>query len=416
MSALRRALIFDEDEAFADDLADILAEAGYEVFRARDRQTARRILAEKRILVVLLGVNHSREDALDELRRIKADFPCAEVVLLNNHGQFRAAFDAMSLGAFDFLVKSQNLGAFVPVVDKALAQASASYRRKLPGGLSCPRPHGAPAEVVGISPEARKLQTLIAKIAPTDASVLVSGETGVGKELAARLIHRLSRRAAGPFIPINCGAIPENLLENELFGHVRGAFTDSGQTKPGLLEEADNGTLFLDEVTELSPALQAKLLRMLETGGFRRLGDNKERHVDVRVVAAANRNLAEEMRSGRMRIDFYYRLAVILVDIPPLRRRREDIPLLVDHFFQLHACAQKTAPKKISRGAMQMLAEYDWPGNVREVRNVVERLAVLSDGETIAPADVEAVLDPVAPAAGVPVAERIGAAGALRRA
>jgi len=247
--------------------------------------------------------------------------------------------------------------------------------------------------MVGTSAAIRNVQARIIRIAPNDSPVMISGETGVGKELAARMIHRLSRRYAGPFIPINCGAIPEALLENELFGHAKGAFTDSGQTKPGLLEEADGGTLFLDEVSELTPALQAKLLRVLEAGTFRRLGDNTERHIDVRFIAAGNRDLKEEIKARRMRADFYYRLAVLVINIPPLRKRREDIPLMVEHFFKVHLAANKGDGKKISTSAMRMLMEYDWPGNVRETRNVVERLAILADDNIITPADIINIVD-----------------------
>ena len=389
---IRRALILDVDDAFSGDLAEVLTDANYEVFRARDRATAQRILTEKKVLALLLGMSPSREDSLEDLRWVKLHFPCVEVVVFNNRDHFRAAFDTMNLGAFDFLVKSANMLEFIPVIDKALDKSTENFRSKLSSACA-PRLTAPATEMVGSSAAIQNVQARISKIAPSDAPVMISGETGVGKELAARMIHRLSRRSSGPFVPINCGAIPESLLENELFGHAKGAFTDSGQVKLGLLEEADGGTLFLDEVSELTPALQAKLLRVLEAGTFRRLGDNKERHIDVRFIAAGNRDLKEEMNSKRMRADFYYRLAVLLIDIPPLRKRRDDIPLLVEHFFTLHLSAHKVSGKKISTSAMRMLMEYDWPGNVRETRNVVERLAILADDKIITPADIINIVD-----------------------
>jgi DNA-binding NtrC family response regulator len=390
MPAIPRLLILDDDDAFANNLEATLAKWNYEVFRARSAPIARPILREKEILVVLLGMNQSKEETMETLRWIKLDYPHVEAIILAQRGHFGAAFKAMSLRAYDFLIKSPNMEELAPVIDQAYCRAGSHLRKKYLRGpaSSVAKPKDPGIEMVGQSSEIKQVLNFIGRIGPTDSTVLITGETGVGKELVARQIHYYSRRQSGPFIPVNCGAIPEALLENELFGHAKGAFTDSVQVKPGLLDEADGGTLFLDEVSEMSLALQAKLLRVLETRMFRALGDTKERHADIRIVAASNRDMAEEVKKGRFRADFYYRLAVILVEIPALRKRREDIPLLVDHFLGHYSRAQKMPKKKASPSAMQLLLEYDWPGNVREVKNVMERLSILCDGEGITPGDV----------------------------
>ncbi|MCB4756623.1 MAG: sigma-54 dependent transcriptional regulator [Elusimicrobia bacterium] len=388
MPAIPRLLILDDEEHFADELAGTLAKWNYEVFRARHRQAAVPILTEMEILVVLLGMNQSKEETMEDLRWIKTRYPHIEVIILAQRGHFGAAFKAMSLRAYDFLIKSPNMEELASVIDQAYCRAGGHVRKKLMAAPVPPRPMTRGIAMVGRSPEISKVLSFITKIAPADSNVLITGETGVGKELAARLIHQHSRRAGGPFVPVNCGAIPESLLENELFGHAKGAFTDSIQVKPGLLEEAEGGTLFLDEISEMGPAPQAKLLRVLETRTFRRLGDTKERMVDIRIVTAANRDLEAEIKANRFRADLYYRLAVILVDIPALRKRREDIPLLVEHFLKYFTALHGISEKKPSPSAMQILLEYDWPGNVRETKNVMERLAILCENNVITPADV----------------------------
>lgn len=387
-----RLLILDDDEPFARDLSGTLGDLGYRVFRARNRADGTKILMAEKILVVLLGMNRSKETAFEELSRIKTRFPGIEVIIFAQRGQFKSAFQAMSEDAFDFLVKSQNIAEYIPSIDKACARAEKCFRTKNARGEAWARFGSNFSGMVGESRQIKKVLDLISKVAPSDISVLLLGETGTGKELAARLIHQNSRRRNGPLVVINCGAIPEALLENELFGHAKGAFTDSISLKHGLLEEADGGTLFLDEVGELPLSLQVKLLRVLETGTFRRLGENKELHINIRIVSAANTSLTEEIARRRFRADLYYRLAVMPLCIPPLRERRDDIPLLAKHFLRDCEGAAGKASRKFSKSALRVLSEYDWPGNVREVKNLVQRAAVLSAEETLTGADVSSAL------------------------
>ncbi|MBI4669847.1 MAG: sigma-54-dependent Fis family transcriptional regulator, partial [Elusimicrobia bacterium] len=408
MSEYPRLLIIDDDETFANDLVESLSELEYKVLTARDRLAGARILAQKKVPVVLLGMNQSKEATLEDLRWIKEHFPLVEVIVFAQRGQFRTAFSAMSLNAYDFLVKSPNIAEFVPIIDQAYRKAHDHYRRKTSRGQAWSKIKPEFSEMLGVSPQIQMVLDLITKVAPTNSSVILLGETGVGKEMAARLIHQNSRRRDTGFVAINCGAIPENLLESELFGHAKGAFTDAVSLKEGLIEESNRGTLFLDEVSELGLALQVKLLRMVETGVFRRLGENKERHADLRIVCAANCDLIEAVKSGRFRADLYYRLAVVTISIPPLRSRRDDIPLLAEHFLRQCEPPQKGAQKGLSSGAIQMLVEYDWPGSVREVKNVMEKLVVLSEGKIVTARDVANAI----PGLEAPVPEGHNAAGA----
>lgn len=388
MTETPEILILDEDEPFVQLLTECLLDCGYRVFAAPEIQTGIRIITEKRVPVVLLGMNQSKERALEHLRSLKSRFPYIEVIVFARRGNFRAAFSAMSMNAFDLLLKSNEVEEFVPIIDQAYWKARENLKGKF-SSLGVPGDgHRVGTKMIGKSAQTQRTLKLIHKVAPADSSVLLTGETGVGKELAARLIHENSQRKDGPFVPLNCGAIPEALLENELFGHAKGAFTDSVQLKRGLLEEANRGTLFLDEVSELSPVLQVKLLRVLEDGTFRRLGDNKEIMVDFRVISASNRNLAEEMKSGRFRHDLFYRLGVVPIQIQPLRNRREDISLLVEYFLKRFSQTRNSAVKKISLTAMQILEKQEWPGNVRQLRNVIERLTILSDSRMIGISDV----------------------------
>jgi transcriptional regulator with PAS, ATPase and Fis domain len=246
-------------------------------------------------------------------------------------------------------------------------------------------------QIISAHPKIKLILATADKIAKSDAPVLILGETGTGKELIAHLIHKKSLRQDSKFIAVNCGAIPETLLENELFGHEKGAFTGATARKRGLLEEANNGTIFFDEIAELSPALQAKLLRVIETGKFRRLGSNEEIRVNFRIISATNKNLYLEVQKNRFRADLHYRIAVITILLPPLRERKDDIPLLVDHFLNITNRYNKTKIKKISKSALKMLMEYNWPGNIRELKNCIERLAILCESEIITPKDIAIV-------------------------
>ncbi|MBI4833494.1 MAG: sigma-54-dependent Fis family transcriptional regulator [Planctomycetes bacterium] len=389
MNEQPKVLIIDDDEPFVDSLTINLAEANYQVFSTPNLSAGLKDLTEKKILVVLVSANQDEGESLETLKSLKIYLPFVEVIILARKGNFKIACRAMSLGAHNFLVKSSNSEEFISVIGSAYRKANRNYKKEIEkndGKWSVIKPSAT--EFIGQSTAIKGIQNVVSKVAPTNASVLISGETGVGKELVARMVHQNSKRSQAPFIPINCGAIPENLLENELFGHTKGAFTDSVNSKLGLLEEANKGTLFLDEVTELSATLQVKLLRVIETGTFRRLGDNQERWVDVRIVSATNRNIADEVKSGRFRSDFYYRLAVMNIQVYPLRMRPDDIMLLVGHFSGLYEKNNGQKRKPFSPSAIQMLLEYDWPGNIRELKNFVERVHILSENETITPADV----------------------------
>lgn len=393
MSERARLLIIDTDNTFASNLSCDLTETGYEIFTALSLDTGVKILIEKKILVVLLGMNQATEETLEALKSLKIYLPFIEVIILAQKGNFKLACRAMTVGAHDFLVKSPHVDEIIPVINRAYKQASKNHKKKsLQGEESWPVIKSSSPEFIGQSTAVKDVLHLINKIAPTNAPVLIMGETGVGKELVAHFIHQNSPRHKLPFIPINCGAIPETLLENELFGHTKGAFTDSVNTKQGLLEMVNGGTLFLDEVTELSPQLQVKLLRVIETGTFRRLGDNQERWVDFRIVSATNRKIDSEIKTGRFRSDFYYRLAVMTIHIHPLRMRQSDIPLLLEHFLKLCTKSNGGVQKRFSPSALQMLLEYDWPGNVREIKNFAERVYILSENEIITPADVASSL------------------------
>jgi DNA-binding NtrC family response regulator len=393
MLSTRRLLIIDNEQVFANSIANGLNEANYEIFTASRFDTGIKTLVEKQILVVLVSLNQDSEEALETLKSLKIYLPFIEVIIFAQKGNFKIACRAMSLGAYDFLIKSPNVDEVVSTVNRAYKDASKSYQKKSSSGENIwPEPKNDSPEIIGQSSVINNVLNLVKKVAPTNSSALIIGETGVGKELVARLIHQNSPRSNAPFIPINCGAIPETLLENELFGHAKGAFTDSISVKPGLLEEADGGTLFLDEVTELTPKLQVKLLRVIESGTFRRLGDNQERSVNLRIVSATNRNIDTEIKKNRLRSDFYYRLAVMVIHVYPLRARKDDISLLIEHFMKAHKGAKEPIKKQFSHSAMQMLLEYEWPGNIREIKNFIERIIILSENEVITPADVASAL------------------------
>ena len=382
-------LIIDDDKVFLRDTLENLTESGYKIFTAPTVEDGLPILTEEKILVTLLGLNQNQDDIFHHLKQFKTDFPFLKVIIMAQKGNFKVACRAMTLGAYDFLVKSPNMGELIPIIDRAHRQARRSakkkaflsFRRRSSESPSLP-------EFIGQSTAIKSVFHLVNKVAPTNTFVLIGGETGVGKELVAHQIHHDSSRSRDPFITVNCGAVPENLLENEFFGHAKGAFTDSVSVKRGLFEEANGGTLFLDEVAELNPTLQVKLLRVIETGTFRRLGDNQERRVDFRIISATNRNMADEIKSGRLRSDFYYRLAVLTINIQPLRFRKDDISLLIEHFLKSYKKTYKGSLKKFSSSAMQMILEHDWPGNVRELKNFIERVSILSENEMITPADV----------------------------
>jgi two-component system nitrogen regulation response regulator NtrX len=330
-------------------------------------------------------------EALEEIRRAQADTP---VVMISGHGTIETAVKATKLGAYDFIEKPLSLEKTLLIVERALERSrlereNRELRARLDRGY----------EIVGRSAAIEQLRRLIARAAPSTGRVLIHGENGSGKELVARAIHNLSARRDGPFVEVNCAAIPEDLIESELFGHERGAFTGAVARRRGRFELADGGTLFLDEIGDMSLKTQAKVLRVLEEQAFERVGGKDTIRVDVRVLAASNQQLTEQIAHGRFREDLYYRLAVVPVEVPPLRDRREDIPLLVDHFMRVFAAENGKRRRTISVEALAYFLSYEWPGNVRELRNMVERLIIMAPHDVIGPEDLPPPLRPKEPGA-----------------
>jgi two-component system response regulator PilR (NtrC family) len=385
-----RLLIVDDEESLLDFLSLLFLQEGYAVETAWSVEGARRELARQSFDVVLCDVTMPDGSGLDLLREIKATEPSPPVVMMTAYTSTKTAIDAMKLGAADYVSKPFDVEELKIVVQKALESAELSrenvyLRRELEQKYTF-------NNIIGKSPRMQAVFSLIERMARTNSTVLVNGESGTGKELIARAIHYSSPRANRRFLSINCGALPEALLESELFGHERGAFTGAVREKKGLFQEADRGTLFLDEIGEMVPSMQVKLLRALQEKVVRKVGGTEEEQVDVRIIAATHQDLEARIASGEFREDLYYRINVLPIHLPPLRQRREDIPLLVDFFLQKYCKQMDLPPKQISVEAMQMLESYDWPGNVRELENLIERALALSHAETITTRDLPAFL------------------------
>ncbi|MCK6526151.1 sigma-54 dependent transcriptional regulator [Myxococcota bacterium] len=377
--AIRRVLVVDDEENIRHLLLVILKRAGYEAEAVPDGEVALRRLEDGDFGVVLSDIRMPRMDGLSFLKEVRRRGLGAYVVMMSAYGSTDVAIEAMKCGAYDYFGKPFKADEVVLTLRKVeererLCRENERLRDEL-------RRERGDDEIVGRSEGMRRILDTVRKVAPYKTTVLVTGESGTGKELIARALHRHSDRAGGPLIPINCGAIPENLLESELFGHSRGAFTGAVRAHKGLFEEADRGTLFLDEVAELPLNLQVKLLRVIEDEQVRKVGDTRLVGVDVRLVAATSRDLQEMVDAGRFREDLFYRLNVLHLRVPPLRDRREDIPLLAEHFLAHYAARTGRGVRRIGADAMRLLARYDWPGNVRELENTVERAVILCEGE-----------------------------------
>jgi DNA-binding NtrC family response regulator len=371
-----KILVVDDEERFARMVGAHLADAGHETTVVTSGTAALKALAQDRFDAVLTDLKMVPVGGLEVLDAVKARDAETEVVLLTAYGAVETAVAAIKRGAYDFLQKPASLDEVVLLMARIeekqrLKQENLALKQELAGARQR-------SEMAGESAALNKVRELAAKVAPSDASVLILGESGVGKELVARLIHRLSPRAARPFLTVHAAALPETLLESELFGYEKGAFTGANERKPGRLELAAGGSLFLDEIGEITPALQVKLLRFMQEKTFTHLGGSETIRVDARIVAATNRDLAEEIRAGRFREDLYYRLAVFPIHVPALRERRGDIPVLARHILQ--RLGVKAEP---SQAVLELLADYDWPGNVRELENVLERAVILSGGQEI---------------------------------
>jgi DNA-binding NtrC family response regulator len=382
-----RLLVVDDEEELMKALCESLIEEGFEAAGYSDAAAGLDALRTGDFDLLLTDLMMPDTDGIQLLRQALAVDANLVGIIMTGQGTIQTAVEAMKSGAFDYILKPFRLQQVVPILDRAmevrrLRMENVRLRQFVERlTFESPRYH-----IVGESPAIRKVLQLIEKVAGAEATVLVRGESGTGKELVARAIHGNSPRKDKPLVTVNCATLQESLLESELFGHERGSFTGADRAKPGLFEVAEGGTLFIDEVAEMSPALQAKLLRMLEDRRYRRVGSTQERLADVRVVAATNKPLEEEQKAGRFREDLFFRLNVLAITLPPLRERRDDIPLLIQHFLKNRQLGK--APMTVEPTAMAALLRYNWPGNIRELANVLERAQILAEGTTVTTDDL----------------------------
>lgn len=377
-------LIIDDEKAIRNVLKDILSNEGFTVEEATDGEEGLKKFTSGSYDVVLCDIKMPKVDGLEFLQKVIDSQSEVPVIMISGHGNIETAVDAVKKGAFDYISKPPDLNRLLITIRNALDKTVLVKETK-----TLKRKVSRVQEIIGESEGIRKVKETIDKVAPTDARVLVTGENGSGKELVARWLHEKSNRNEGPIVEVNCAAIPGELIESELFGHEKGSFTSAIKQRIGKFEQANGGTLFLDEIGDMSLSAQAKVLRALQEGKITRVGGDKEIAVDVRVIAATNKDLLEEVNAKNFRLDLYHRLGVILIHVPSLNERRDDIPLLVEKFLTDIAQEYGQAPKKIEKKGMDALQKHDWTGNIRELRNVVERLVILS-GKEIQASDVEA--------------------------
>jgi DNA-binding NtrC family response regulator len=382
-------LIIDDDAMIRDYLGDVLRDDGFEILLAATGGEGEALLRAKPVDIVLLDVHLPDANGIVVLKKIKEIDPQVQVIILTAYSEVPSAVKAMQLGAYDYLAKPSDLMKLKSTISRALKELTMRREierlRQKPGGNS----H---RWILGQTEAMRHIARLVNKVAQENTTVLIQGESGTGKEVVARTIQERSPRSDRPFVVINCAAIPETLLESELFGFEAGSFTSAKRRKKGLLEIADGGTLFLDEVSEMSPQMQAKILRVLETKKVRRIGGTTDIEVDVRFIAATNRDLKQAVRDGVMRADLYYRLTVVVLNLPPLRERKQDIRLFVDAFIDEFNRTMGKNITKVSEEALQQMRNYSWRGNIRELRNVIERAMVLCDGQEVQPMHLPAEL------------------------
>lgn len=376
-------LIIDDEKAIRKTLSEILSFEGYKIEEAADGEEGLKKFKEKGFDVVLCDIKMPKLDGIEFLQKageVNADVP---VIMISGHGNIDTAVDAVKKGAFDYISKPPDLNRLLITIRNAMDKNSLVTETKV-----LKRKVSRVQEMIGESEPIKKIKETIEKVAPTDARVLITGDNGAGKELVARWIHEKSNRANYPIVEVNCAAIPSELIESELFGHEKGSFTSAIKQRIGKFEQANGGTLFLDEIGDMSLSAQAKVLRALQEGKITRVGADKDISVDVRVIAATNKDLLKEVEEKTFRLDLYHRLSVILIHVPSLNERRDDIPLLVDKFLADICTDYGVAQKQIDADAIKDLQEYNWTGNIRELRNVVERLVILS-GKSITRDDVK---------------------------
>ena len=383
---MAKIMIVDDEPSMVEVIATLCREKGHQAMPFSSSVAALDQLEKSAPQLVIVDIKMEKVGGFDILRECKEKLPNTAVIMITGYASVETAVDAMKLGAFDYITKPFKIDELQLTVQRALdfqaaIRENVYLKRELKEKYKF-------ENIIGTSGKMQSIYNLIAKVADTDSTILIQGESGTGKELVARALHFNSHRQHHPFVAINCSALPENLLESELFCHKKGSFTGAVQDKLGLFEEANEGTIFLDEVNSMAPALQTKLLRVLQERHIRRVGETKSVAINVRVVAAANEALSEKIKGGGFREDLYYRLAVIPLELPPLRDRLEDVPLLVNHFLAKNASQTSTEPKKIETKALELLARYSWPGNVRELENAVERACALCDNSVIKPDDL----------------------------
>jgi two-component system, NtrC family, nitrogen regulation response regulator NtrX len=366
-------LIIDDEKAIRKTLSEILSYEGYKIDEAGDGEEGFRKFKEKEYDVILCDIKMPKMDGIEFLEKAKEANPDLPIIMISGHGTIETAVEAVKKGAYDYISKPPDLNRLLITIRNAMDKTSLVAETKV-----LKRKVSRVQDMIGESTPIHKIRETIEKVAPTDARILITGENGVGKELVARWVHEKSNRAAGPLIEVNCAAIPGELIESELFGHEKGSFTSAVKQRIGKFEQANSGTLFLDEIGDMSPNAQAKVLRALQEGKITRVGGDKDINVDVRVIAATNKDLLKEVDEKNFRLDLYHRLSVIIIHVPSLNERRDDIPLLIDKFLQDICNEYGIARKAIDDEAIRALQEYNWTGNIRELRNVVERLIILS--------------------------------------
>lgn len=366
-------LIIDDEKAIRKTLSEILSYEGYKIDEAGDGEEGFRKFREKEYDVILCDIKMPKMDGIEFLEKAKEANPDLPIIMISGHGTIETAVEAVKKGAYDYISKPPDLNRLLITIRNAMDKTSLVAETKV-----LKRRVSKVQDMIGESRPIHKIRETIDKVAPTDARILITGENGVGKELVARWVHEKSNRAAGPLIEVNCAAIPGELIESELFGHEKGSFTSAVKQRIGKFEQANTGTLFLDEIGDMSPNAQAKVLRALQEGKITRVGGDKDINVDVRVIAATNKDLLKEVDEKNFRLDLYHRLSVIIIHVPSLNERKDDIPLLIDKFLGDICNEYGIARKGIDEEAIRALQEYNWTGNIRELRNVVERLIILS--------------------------------------